>query len=130
MAITEQFRDEIENFLSTTGMDPTRFGRAVMNDPNFVFDLREKRSPTAATMDKVRVWMTAHLENNEAEPATSPDTGTDTGTGSLRLSQQHLLGIEDRLCLESGGNWFWRLSERAEFCGGQAARSRVSSAIS
>ena len=36
----------------------------------------------------------------------------------------------DRLCLESGGNWFWRLSERAEFCGGQAARSRVSSAIS
>ena len=34
------------------------------------------------------------------------------------------------LCLESGGNWFWRLSERAEFCGGQAARSRVSSAIS
>ena len=35
-----------------------------------------------------------------------------------------------RLCLESGGNWFWRLSERVEFCGGQAARSRVSSAIS
>ncbi len=34
------------------------------------------------------------------------------------------------LCLESGGNWFWRLSERVEFCGGQAARSRVSSAIS
>ncbi len=28
------------------------------------------------------------------------------------------------------GNWFWRLSERVEFCGGQAARSRVSSAIS
>ena len=35
-----------------------------------------------------------------------------------------------RLCLESGGNWFWRLSERVESCGGQAARSRVSSAIS
>ena len=33
------------------------------------------------------------------------------------------------LCLESGGNWFWRLSERAEFCGGQTARSRVSSAL-
>ena len=62
-----------------------------MNDPNFVFDLREKRSPTAATMDKVRVWMTAHLEDNEAESTTSPDTGT----GSLRLSPQNLLGIED-----------------------------------
>ena len=43
-----------------------------------------------------------------------------------------LLPVESRvgLCLESGGNWFWRLSERVEFCGGQAARSRVSSAIS
>jgi aspartate carbamoyltransferase catalytic subunit len=87
MTITEQFRDEIEIFLSATGMDPTRFGRAVMNDPNFVFDLREKRSPTAATMDKVRSWMSAHLENDDA--------AANTGTGSLRPSQQHLLGIED-----------------------------------
>ena len=39
-------------------------------------------------------------------------------------------GVGAGLCLESGGNWFWRLSERVEFCGGQAARSRVSSAIS
>ena len=38
--------------------------------------------------------------------------------------------VRRRLCLESGGNWFWRLSERVEFCGGQATRSRVSSAIS
>ena len=38
--------------------------------------------------------------------------------------------LNSGLCLESGGNWFWRLSERVESCGGQAARSRVSSAIS
>ena len=46
----------------------------------------------------------------------------------MRLRVYRQVGA--RLCLESGGNWFWRLSERAEFCGGQAARSRVSSAIS
>ena len=55
----------------------------------------------------------------------------------IRLVEQSHLGVGStldklgiRLCLESGGNWFWRLSERVEFCGGQAARSRVSSAIS
>jgi aspartate carbamoyltransferase catalytic subunit len=87
MTITKQIRDEIENFLTKTGMDPTRFGRAVMNDPNFVFDLREKRSPTATTMDKVRGWMTAYLKSNEGE--------FDVSAGSLKISQQHLLGIED-----------------------------------
>ena len=49
------------------------------------------------------------------------------------VSEEHKIkGVAARLwlCLESGGNWFWRLSERVEFCGGQAARSRVSSAIS
>ncbi len=86
MTITEQFRQKIEAYLATTGMDPTRFGRAVMNDPNFVFDLREKRSPTAATMDKVRLWMSAQSENSEAQAAAA--------TGALKISQRHLLGIE------------------------------------
>ena len=54
-------------------------------------------------------------------------TGNCTLTDCFRTTIGHLMA---RLCLESGGNWFWRLSERVEFCGGQAARSRVSSAIS
>ena len=87
MTITEQFRQEIEEYLSTTGMDSTRFGRAAMNDPNFVFDLREKRSPTAATMDKVRLWMSAQHENTEPQ--------VSANTGSLKISQRHLLGIEE-----------------------------------
>ena len=87
MTITEQFRQEIENYLSTTGLDPTKFGRAAMNDPNFVFDLREKRSPTAATMDKVRLWMSAQGETTKAQASAD--------SGSLRITQPHLLGIEE-----------------------------------
>ena len=49
---------------------------------------------------------------------------------SVSMARHSRVLVENRLCLESGGNWFWRLSERVEFCGGQAARSRVSSAIS
>ena len=55
----------------------------------------------------------------ESEAPGAPDSQTPT-----------LYRASRGLCLESGGNWFWRLSERVEFCGGQAARSRVSSAIS
>ncbi len=87
MTITERFRQEIEEYLASTGMDPTRFGRAAMNDPNFVFDLREKRSPTAATMDKVRLWMSVQRESTESQATAD--------TASLKISQRHLLGIED-----------------------------------
>ena len=67
MKITEQFRKEIEDFLSDSDMDPTRFGRLAMNDPNFVFDLRENRSPTATTMDKVRLWISTYEKKVTSE---------------------------------------------------------------
>lgn len=55
--ITEQFRDEIAAYLRAAGMDPTTFGRRVMNDPRFVFDLAKGRSASSRTIDKVRQWM-------------------------------------------------------------------------
>ncbi len=63
--------------------------------------------------------------SSEWPPGLEVAYSQDRSTDIRRLTEQR-----HRLCLESGGNWFWRLSERAEFCGGQAARSRVSSAIS
>ena len=55
-----RFRAEIEHHLEVTGMDATAFGRVVMNDPRFVFDLRRGRSPSGDTMDKVWIWLKSH----------------------------------------------------------------------
>jgi predicted transcriptional regulator len=52
-----KFRDEIEAFLSRKGMDPTTFGKRAMNDPKFVFDVREGRKPGLDTVDRVRAFM-------------------------------------------------------------------------
>jgi hypothetical protein len=48
----------IELYLRRTGIPPTRFGREVVRDPRFVFDLRNGREPRPATSRRV----TAYLE--------------------------------------------------------------------
>ncbi len=62
---TSQFLIEIEDFLSKSGSDPTSLGKQALSDPNFVFDLKNGRSPSARTMDKVRSFMAA----NQSAPA-------------------------------------------------------------
>lgn len=57
MTLSEQFLAEVDAFLSRTGMDPTRFGRQALNDPNFVFSVRKGRSPSLRTIDRVRQFM-------------------------------------------------------------------------
>jgi sulfate adenylyltransferase subunit 2 len=67
MSTAQQFLDDIEQFLSRSGMDPTALGKQVLGDPSFVFDLRQGRSPRARTIDTVRDWM--RLYAHEAQPA-------------------------------------------------------------
>ena len=50
---------EVENFLVARNVSPARFGRDVMGDPRFVFDLRNGREPRARTVRRVR----SYLEN-------------------------------------------------------------------
>ena len=59
-SLSEQFLAEIETFLANAGMDPTKLGKESLNDPNFVFDLREGRSPSARTIDRVRSFIAKH----------------------------------------------------------------------
>ena len=52
-----QLQRRIEIYLRRSGTTATRFGREVLGDPPFVFDLRkgrELRSPTAA---RVSAWL-------------------------------------------------------------------------
>ena len=50
---------EIENFLRAAKIPAARFGREVMGDPRFVFDLRNGREPRARTVARIRNYLEA-----------------------------------------------------------------------
>jgi hypothetical protein len=54
---SEQFRADVEVFLAASRMKPTDFGREAVGDPSFVTRLRQGRSPSLATADKVRAFI-------------------------------------------------------------------------
>jgi hypothetical protein len=56
----------IEKFLRETGMPWTKFGRLAAHDPRFVQDLRNGRSPRAATSDRVEHFMNNYRSNAHA----------------------------------------------------------------
>ena len=48
---------EVEKFLNRSQTAPTRFGREVVGDPRFVFDLRRGREPRQTTVERVRAFL-------------------------------------------------------------------------
>ncbi len=52
---------DVEKFLRASQVSAARFGRDVMRDPRFVFDLRKGREPRGATVSKVRAYLEAAL---------------------------------------------------------------------
>jgi hypothetical protein len=48
---------EVEKFLRQSELAPTRFGREVVGDPRFVFDLRNGRDPRPRTIARVLDYM-------------------------------------------------------------------------
>lgn len=60
----EIFLDEIDGFLTRTGMSASAFGRSALNDPNFVGDLREGRMPNLGLVGRVHEFIRSH----EASP--------------------------------------------------------------
>ena len=48
---------EVEKFLRSSKIAPTRFGRDAVGDPRFVFDLRRGREPRAGTVKRVRAYL-------------------------------------------------------------------------
>lgn len=55
-----QFIDRIDQFLSATGLAETTFGRMACNDSTFVADLRDGRSPSLRTLERVEDFMAAY----------------------------------------------------------------------
>ncbi|WP_298691795.1 hypothetical protein [uncultured Sphingomonas sp.] len=52
----------IQRHLRCTGMPPARFGREVVGDPRFVFDLRNGREPRGDMTARVHAWLDAQGE--------------------------------------------------------------------
>ena len=50
---------EIEGYLAATGLTPTKFGVAAVNDGHLVANLRRGNSVTLKTADRVRAYMRA-----------------------------------------------------------------------
>jgi len=48
---------EVEKYLRQSELAPTRFGREVLRDPRFVFDLRNGRDPRPRTVARVRAYL-------------------------------------------------------------------------
>lgn len=57
MSAIGQFLEEIEIFVNERGITESRFGREALNDPNFVANLRNGRSPSFRTVDRVREYI-------------------------------------------------------------------------
>ena len=51
----------VEKYLKATRTPPTRFGREVLGDSRFVFDLRSGRDPRPATVEKVSSYLDEHF---------------------------------------------------------------------
>jgi hypothetical protein len=60
MSRSAVFLQQVETFLERTGMSPTAFGKAALNDPNFVFDLRCGRRPNLDLVDTIQAFMAKH----------------------------------------------------------------------
>ena len=56
-----EFLETVERYLKRTGTPPTSLGRAALNDPAFVIHLRDGRSPSLRTADRVRRHIDADL---------------------------------------------------------------------
>jgi hypothetical protein len=48
---------DVEKYLEFKKISPATFGREVMGDPRFVFDLRAGREPRARTVKRVRAYL-------------------------------------------------------------------------
>ncbi|MFY7925266.1 MAG: hypothetical protein ACOVN5_05610 [Aquidulcibacter sp.] len=63
---SDEFQTEVEDFLASTRMKATDFGRESIGDSNFIRHLRQGRSPTLVTADRVRAFMEQVRQSRQA----------------------------------------------------------------
>lgn len=78
----EEFKLVVEGFIARHRLKPTTFGLWAMNDSRFVFDLREGRSCSLATVGKIRKFMDEHHRKQEARQRRNPHEQHEQSLGS------------------------------------------------
>ena len=68
MSTREDLLNEIETFLTDTGMSATRFGDEAINDRALVMRLRAGRDLKLATVDKIRAFMAKQRAGDGRKP--------------------------------------------------------------
>ncbi len=86
--IATAFLTEIEAHLHSSGTDATSFGKQVLGDPNFIFDLRKGRSPSTRTMGKVRAAISeAGNKPSHSQPAIETPRGMQPARAMTHLDR-------------------------------------------
>src|SRR5262245_48942783 len=96
---------EIEAFLGETGLTPTKFGLAAVNDGHLVANLRRGNSVTLKTADRVRAFMRASAPAPHAGAAIAavmrPSLLAPTQASAARGPSE--AGVDKRVALIIGG---------------------------
>lgn len=62
----ESLLDDIAAFIAAHGLSERRFGELALNDKNFVSDIRDGRSPSLNTVDRLRRFMSTYPNHERA----------------------------------------------------------------
>ncbi|MPW00431.1 hypothetical protein GDY84_07620 [Bombella apis] len=61
-----KFLRDVDEFLATHSLAPTKFGLLVMNDGKFISDVKRGRRIWAETEEKVRIFMREYPTNQRS----------------------------------------------------------------
>jgi hypothetical protein len=59
----QNFLSDIDAFLERSGMAPSALGKAALNDPNFVADVRNGRMPNLGLVQRVQDFIASQAES-------------------------------------------------------------------
>jgi len=95
---------EIEAFLADTGLTPTKFGLAAVNDGHLVANLRRGNSVTLKTADRVRAFMRSSAPGPGGGVPAAPSKGR-AGLDAMpaRASPSREAELDQRIALIIGG---------------------------
>lgn len=57
---TDHLLHQIDTFLKRSGMSPTEMGKAIANDSALIFDIRNGRSPSLRTVERIMAYIETH----------------------------------------------------------------------